>query len=183
VERAAVGNVDLHAGDATQTRIPAGSVDVAMLRHVLAHNGGREQAVVDHLAGLVRPAGCVYLIDVDITAGRSLGWDPDLQDLQERYVELHRGLGNDPSVGLRLAQFLAQAGLEVIHHSGRWDILTRQPGIRPPSWAAREAMVEAGMADESDLERWDAAFARMDAQPEQPTLFIPLFVAVGRRRS
>jgi SAM-dependent methyltransferase len=182
VERAGMGNVDLRAGDAEETGIPAGSVDVAMMRHVLAHNGGREQAVVDHLAGLVRPAGCVYLIDVDLTAGRSLDQEPELADLHDRYVEFHRTLGNDPSVGLRLAQFLARADLEVIHHRGRWDILARQPGIRPPSWAAREAMVQVGVANESDLARWDAAFAQMDARPEQPTMFIPLFVAVGRQR-
>jgi SAM-dependent methyltransferase len=183
VERARVNNVDLRAGDAGETGIAAGSVDVAMMRHVLAHNGGREQAVVDHLARLVRPAGCVYLTDVDLTAGRSLDLDPDLVDLQERYVEFHRGLGNDPSVGLRLAQFLARAGLEVIQHRGRWDIGTRPIGIRPPSWAAHEAMVQAGVADESDVARWDAAFAGMDARSEQPTVFVPTFVAIGRRPS
>jgi SAM-dependent methyltransferase len=181
VEHAGVGNVDLHAGDAADTGVQAGSVDVAMMRHVLAHNGGREQAVVDHLAGLVRPGGSVYLIDVDLTAGRGLGQDPELVDLQDRYVEFHRTLGNDPSVGLRLAQFLSRAGLEVIQHTGRWDIVPRQPGIRPPSWAARDAMVRAGVASDSDVARWDAAFARMDARPEQPTLFIPLFSAVGRQ--
>jgi SAM-dependent methyltransferase len=182
VEHAGVGNVELRAGDAAETGVPAGSVDVAMMRHVLAHNGGHEQAVVDHLAGLVRPEGCVYLIDVDLTAGRGLHDDPDLDDLHDRYVEFHRTLGNDPSVGLRLAQFLSRADLEVVQHSGRWDILTPQPGIRPPSWAARDAMVQAGVANEADVARWDAAFARKDALPEQPTMFIPLFVAVGRRR-
>jgi hypothetical protein len=44
-------------------------------------------------------------------------------------------------------------------------------------------MVDAGMADESDIARWDAAFARVDGRSEQPTIFIPLFAAIGRRRS
>jgi hypothetical protein len=152
-----------------------------MVRHVLAHNGGREQAIVDHLTVLVRPAGCVYLIDVDLTTSRTLNQDPDLTDLRERYIEFQRTLGNDPSVGLRLAQFLSRAGLEVIHHTGRWQILTTQPGLRPPAWAAREAMVQAGTANESDLARWHAAFDRGDAHPERTTHFVSFFVAIGRR--
>jgi hypothetical protein len=37
----------------------AGSLDVVMLRHVLAHNGGAEDAIVVHLATLLRPvAAC-----------------------------------------------------------------------------------------------------------------------------
>lgn len=64
-------NVETVVGDAAATGLPVGSLDVAMLRYVLAHNGGREQAIVDHLAGLVRPGGCVYLVDVDYTAVRT----------------------------------------------------------------------------------------------------------------
>ena len=48
-----------------------GHFDVAVLRHVLAHNGGGEQAIVDHLARLVRPGGHVYLLDVDALSGSS----------------------------------------------------------------------------------------------------------------
>src|SRR3712207_7951330 len=45
-------------------------------------NGGREQAIVDHLASLVRPGGTVYLVDVDATALRVLDLDPELTDLR-----------------------------------------------------------------------------------------------------
>jgi hypothetical protein len=40
-------------------------VDVAMVRHVLGHNGHTEQQIVDHLAALIRSAGHLYLVDVE----------------------------------------------------------------------------------------------------------------------
>jgi hypothetical protein len=43
-------------------------------------------------------------------------------------------------------------------------------------------MVAAGIASEADVERWADAFARLDATPDRPTLFAPMFAAVGRRR-
>ena len=54
-------------------------------------------------------------------------------------------------------------------------------GIRPPSWAACDALVEAGLADADDVARWDAAFTASDAADERPWLFAPVFLAVGRR--
>jgi hypothetical protein len=112
-----------------------------------------------------------------------LDQDPELADLQDRYVEFHRKSGNDPSVGLRLARFLSRAGLEVIQHRGQWQIVEPPPGVRPPAWAAREAMVEAGVASKADLARWHAAFERTDARPERPTGFLPNLIAIGRRPS
>ena len=55
VPRIATGEV--HEGRADSTGLPPESVDTAVLRHVLAHNGGAEQRIVDHLATLVRPGG------------------------------------------------------------------------------------------------------------------------------
>src|SRR5207244_2581881 len=133
---AGVTNVELREGEATATGIEPGSVDVAVMRHVLAHNGGREQAIVDRLASLVRPGGHVYLVDVDLTGMRTLGSDPDLDDLFERYAEFHRRRGNDPLVGLRLGELVTTAGLEAIQFAGAYTILTIPPGLRPPSWVA-----------------------------------------------
>ena len=177
-----VDNVDLRAGTATATGLPAGSVDVVMVRHVLAHNGPDEQAIVDHLARLVRPGGSVYLVDADGTAVRSLGSDPELEDLTERYLELHRRWGNDLRTGLRLGQLLERAGLDVVLHEGRYTILRTPPGMRPPAWAARDTMLAEGIATEADVRRWEDAFARSDAATERPTVFAPTFVALGTAR-
>ena len=180
VAEAGLGNVIVSEGDATASGIAADSVDVAMMRHVLAHNGGQEQQIVHHLASLVRPGGAVYLVDVDATAVRAR--PPSVLDqLQERYLQFHAGKGNDLSVGLRLAELLTAAGLDVTTYLGRYQILSMQPGMRPPSWAARDEMVAAGVIDRDDIARWERELARLEQTGPLPTLFIPQFLAVGRR--
>jgi ubiquinone/menaquinone biosynthesis C-methylase UbiE len=174
-------NVELRQGTATDTGIESGSVDVVMMRHVLAHNGGDEQAIVDHLATLVRPGGAVYLVDVDLTGMRMLDSDPELDDLVDRYAAFHTARGNDAMVGLRLGQLLANAGLAVADFTGSYNILEIPPGIRPPLWAARDAMLAQGAATEQEIARWGAAFDRLDAATVRPTIFAPLFVGIGRR--
>jgi SAM-dependent methyltransferase len=180
-ERAGVANVTVEHADADATGVAPGSVDVAMIRHVLAHNGGREAAIVAHAASLVRPDGCVYLIDVDGTGVRGRPTDPDLDDLNDRYWDWHGRQGNDSSVGLRLDELLAGAGLDVFEFSARYDILRPPPGARTPGWAARDALVAAGLANEEDVARWEAAFVRSDGMDERPTVFVPIFCAIGRR--
>lgn len=174
-------NVELRQGSATDTGIEPGTVDVVMMRHVLAHNGGAEQNIVDHLASLVRPGGTVYLLDVDLTAIRQLDTDPDLEDLVERYADFHAARGNDPRIGLRLGQLMEGAGLEVVEFSGVFHIRSLPVGIRPPFWAARDAMVAEGAATTADIDRWGAAFDRLDGATERPINFMPSFLAIGRK--
>lgn len=176
-------NVELRAGDATATGIAPGSVDVVMMRHVLAHNGRHEQAIVDHLATLPRAGGSVYLVDSDLTAIRILDADPDLDDLSDTYVRFHANRGNDPSVGLRLGTFLQAAGLDLISFTGTYNIVRFVPGMRPPAWAARDTMLAEHAVTEDDLQRWDAAFQRTDAASARPVIFAPTFVAIGRNGS
>ncbi|HEV2760787.1 MAG TPA: methyltransferase domain-containing protein [Acidimicrobiales bacterium] len=176
-----VGNVSFQLGEAQDSGIAPGSVDVVMIRHVLAHNGGLEQAVVAHAASLVRPGGSVYLVDIEATGLRIRPSDPDLDDLNARYHEWHAQRGNDLSVGLRLGELLTAAGLETVHHEGRYQIISPPPGMRPPSWAGRDAILAAGLATDSDIERWSAAFDRMDRSETRPTMFMPLFFGYGRR--
>jgi precorrin-6B methylase 2 len=174
-------NVELRQAEATATGIAPASLDVAVMRHVLAHNGGRELALVDHLVSLVRPGGSVYVVDVDLTAVRVLHADSNLDGLTEMYVEFHRRRGNDPQVGLRLGELAVEAGLTDVEHRGWFNIVPMAPGLRPPAWAARDAMMAAGVIDETDVARWQAAFDRTDIGAVRPTLFAPLFSMVGQR--
>ena len=179
VNEAGVDNVELRRGSATATGLPPGSLDVAVMRHVLAHNGPDEQRIVDHLAELVRPGGSVYLVDGDGTAVRMLDVDPDLADLSGKYLEFHKRRGNDLEVGLRLGKLLSRAGLRVAAHEGRYSIISAPPGLRPPPWAAREAMVAEGAATAQDVARWEGALERMDRAETRPTVFAPVFFAIG----
>jgi SAM-dependent methyltransferase len=178
---AGLANVTVTEGRADHTGLEPGSLDAVMLRHVLAHNGGAEDAIVAHLATLVRPGGCLYLVDADGTAVRTLPEHADLTDLNERYGAFRAARGDDNRAGLRLADRLVRAGLEVLEFSGRYFIGQLPTEVRPPSWVAREAMVAAGVATEEDVRRWDRAFREVQAAPVPPTFFAPFFIAVGRR--
>lgn len=181
IARTAAANVSVMVGEAHETGIPPGSVDVVMIRHVLAHNRSLEEAIGAHAATLVRPGGSVYLTEGYAKGSALHPSDPDVEDLTARYVEWHRQRGNDLAAGLRLADLLRTSGLETFDHQGRYNIFTPPPGFRPPSWAARDALVAAGLATADDIGRWRSAFDRLDAAPQQPTAFVPLFFAFGRR--
>jgi SAM-dependent methyltransferase len=172
-------NVSVQVGRADATGLPAGAFDVVMMRHVLAHNGPGEQAIVDHLAGLVRPGGSVYLVDVFGDAIAVVPSDPEVEELDNAYRRFHAARGNDLRTGLRLDALLTRAGLEVVAYRGWFNIVRPQGSVRPPSWAAREAMVAAGIAGPADVERWGAALDRL--VPQRPTVFASVFGAIGRR--
>ena len=182
-ERAVLGfpQASAHVGDADDTGLPPGAFDVVMCRHVLAHNGGREQRIVRHLAELARPGGAVYLVDVDMAQLRFMPSDPAL-DIHDYYLRFHALRGNDLSVGLELGHLLTRAGLDVERHRCLETVVRWPAGVRGPQWAAREAMVEDGVATYDDLARWDAAFARRDREAEA-WMFVPVYVAIGRRPS
>ncbi|MFJ5774234.1 class I SAM-dependent methyltransferase [Streptomyces sp. NPDC093094] len=170
------------AASADATGLPPGSFDLVMLRHVLAHNGGREQAVVDHLASLARPdGGTVYLVDIDVRCFRLRGAPEALLELEDRYRELHRRRGNDLSVGGRLDELLTAAGLEPAVFEGHIEVVTPPPGMRGPAWAARDALLAEGLAGPQDLTRWDEAFRQAEHDPSGIRLFAAHFVAYGRR--
>ena len=179
--RRRLGNVAVQQGRAEETGLAAGSLDVVMLRHVLAHNGGAEDVIVAHLATLLRPGGCLYLVDADLTAIRVIpqAEHPDLVELQERYLAFRAANGDDNAAGLRLAERLVRAGLELVEFRGRYMIRELSPRLRSPAWAAREAMVAAAMATTEDLRRWDRAFEATAGRPA--TFFAPMFTAIGRR--
>jgi SAM-dependent methyltransferase len=180
VAAAGLANVAVREGRAEETGLDAGSLDVVMLRHVLAHNGGAEDAIVAHLATLLRPGGCLYLVDTDGTAIRVTpeAEHPDLVELQERYLAFRAASGDDNTAGLCLAERVVRAGLQLVELRGRYVIRGMSPGLRSPAWA-REAMVAAGMATAEDLRRWDRAFEATARRPA--TFFAPMFTAIGRR--
>jgi len=179
-EVAGLPQAEVREGRAEATGLDPGSFDVVMCRHVLAHNGPREAEIVAHLAGLARPGGTVYLVDVDLTAARFVPTDTGF-DLIDRYREFHAAQGNDLQVGVRLGALLEGAGLTVEAFRCSNDVMRLPPGMRPPVWAARHAMLAAGVITEADVARWEAAFVDLDAMLPRPWVFIPVFVAIGRR--
>lgn len=174
-------NVTVQVGQADATGLPASSFDTVMMRHVLAHNGPKEQAIVDHLATLVKPGGHVYLVDIYGLGFYTKPDDPDVAELNDAYRDFHALQGNDLNTGTRLDDLLGAAGLDVVEFRGWYNIIKAPPQMRPPAWAARDAMVAAGVISAEDVSRFDLALDRLSTQT--PTIFAPVFGAVGRRTS
>lgn len=181
ISQAGLVHASVQRARAEATGLPACSYDVVMLRHVLAHNGGREQAIVEHLTTLIRPGGCLYLADTEFSAIRVRPAVAEYIEMNERYLAFHTARGNDLHVGLRLAELLSAAGLEVVLYRGLFSIEVWRPGWRGSAWAAREAMLAAGFATRDDLTRWHQALTRLDTVPQRPTTFVPIFLAIGRK--
>jgi SAM-dependent methyltransferase len=174
-------NAEIRIGSADDTGLPPGSFDAVVMRHVLAHNGGREPRIVEHLGRLVRPGGHLYLLDVDLTGISVEPSGPDLDELSAAYLRWHTDRGNDPRIGRRLARLARAAGLEVEEFRGWFEIAEQPPGMRGPAWAARAELVRAGLADPAALARWDAAFERIDAGADRQEFMLPVFAVVARR--
>lgn len=179
--RLGVQNVVVSQAEAGATGLAGASVDVVMLRNVLSHNGGQEETIVAHLASLLRRNGSLYVTEVEPTAFRMLPPHDDITDLERRYQSWHRQQGNDLRVSLRLSLLIAGLGLEVGEYRGQYVIVEAPPGFRLPSWAAKEKLLNTGLATPTDVDRWDNAFAELDEMRERPLLFIPIFAAFGRR--
>jgi SAM-dependent methyltransferase len=74
--------------------------------------------------------------------------------LEQRWREWARTRGNDPGLGRRLPEAVAQAGFVVEAHERRVDA---SEVVRSPAWTARHTLVEAGFAAAADVARWGTA--------------------------
>jgi ubiquinone/menaquinone biosynthesis C-methylase UbiE len=182
VAGARLRNARILAGEATASGLEAGTYDAVMMRHVLLHNGSKVQVILAHLATLLRPRGCLFLVETD-----PLGWrrdpdDSDIADCYERWFALMRHRGNDLRIGEKLGRLLVEHGLELIDRFARY---MRGPVgedyWRGGPWAARQALVDAGLATNDDVGRWDAAFSRLFSLPSDRVFFTPFYRAIGMR--
>jgi ubiquinone/menaquinone biosynthesis C-methylase UbiE len=179
-------NASAARGEAWATGLPAGSFDVVNIRHVLAHNvAGERRRILEHAFDLLVPGGAIYLVDVDLTAGRIDPPDEDVQDLLDRYVLHLSDTGRDPAIGPTLGSAVADVGFEQLARSA---IVQMPPPaalttIRPPAWAAREAMRSSGHATVADIERWDRGLSRMAATAidEDRAYFLPVYLVIARK--
>jgi SAM-dependent methyltransferase len=186
ITEAGATNARAQLGDAWATGLDPGTFDVVNIRHVLAHNTPAHQRdILAHALELLRPGGHLYVVDVDLTAMRMDPTDPDVEDLAARYVRHLTDTGRDPTVGPRLGSAARAVGFALVE---RWATSVIPPSaalasIRPPAWAARDAMVESGHADADDIARWDAALTSYTASAveNQAAIFNAAFGLVARK--
>jgi SAM-dependent methyltransferase len=176
-----LGAVELCAGDATATDLPAGSFDLVHERLVL-NNVPDPEAVITEMARLTRPGGHVALQDVDWMTWTCL---PEHADWDRLLDVAGRSWSGDVRIGRRLAALLRAAGLadvqvlphlrvfrpgEPYHRLLMWFVdlhrgrILGGGGITPPQLDAAVARLERHLADAGTV-----------------TLYATLFQAWGRR--
>ena len=179
--------VEVRVGPAWDTGLAPESFDVVNIRHVLAHNiTDDRRRILEHAFALLVPGGSLYLVDADMTGSRVDPPDPDILDLQETYARHLLDSDRDAMIGPSLGSATMAAGFEVVER----HVITAMPpaavianGVRPPGWAAREAMLASGHATPADVERWDAALTRFAKGAESGVswLMIPMYTVVARK--
>ncbi len=179
LDEAGHDRTEIHRAEAWNTGLDPGGFDVVCLRHVLAHNTADEMTrILEHVQVLLRPGGCCYVAESDLTANRIDPPSYEIADLTDRYCAYLRSVGRNPAAGPMMGSILLSAGFELIGRHAEYVMPPPGRDIRPPSWAAREAMVDAGFASADDVARWDRALT------DQVDITVNYFVAhhliVGR---
>ncbi|MDA2919527.1 class I SAM-dependent methyltransferase [Desulfobacterota bacterium AH_259_B03_O07] len=172
-------NIELISGDAESTRLVPSSFDVVMIRHVLLHNGPRTKAILKHVKSLIKSTGHLYLCETDLTGYRQIPFDNAQENLWNRWLELLTIQGNDIQIGPKIGHLMVEAGLELVERGARFSIVDLNSGFRPTAWAAKMAIIDAGLAGEEDFEKWEDAYQKYLDIPGEKLLFVPHFWAVG----
>ncbi|MFQ5787487.1 MAG: class I SAM-dependent methyltransferase, partial [Thermodesulfobacteriota bacterium] len=180
ISRSGQTNIELISSDAESTRLEPDSFDVVMMRHVLLHNGPRTMAILKHLISLLKPTGHLYLCETDLTGFRKVPLDNTQEDLWNRWLELLKSQGNDIQIGPKLGHLLNEAGLELVERGARFSIVDLSTGFRPTAWAAKIAIINAGLASEQDFKHLEDAYKKYLDIPGEKLLFVPHFWAVGK---
>ena len=178
VDKLALERVDVQQAGCEVTRIDTASVDTVLMRNVLVHNGRAVPAILAHVRSLLRPGGHLLVAEPDLAKLEFPDHVIDERELEQRWIAWARSVGNDPSLGARLAAIVASAGFGVEASTSRIDVLRVE---RSPAWTARHVLVEAGFATDSDVQRWDNAIANRLTMTGSLEVGLPLHVVLARR--
>ena len=156
--------------------------DLVFARYLLSHLVHPAEAI-GRLVHAMRPGGRLAVEDLDIRVHRVV---PPLAEF-ERYVELYRAVvvrnGGDPSIGPKLAELLAGAGLT----TESVEPVTVVPRLRGRSFAAMTlrgvtpAILEAELAQPAEIDHLIAALDRHANQPGAVESLALTYGAVGTR--
>jgi ubiquinone/menaquinone biosynthesis C-methylase UbiE len=179
-----LGNVEVVAGDARHTGLPAGGFDLVHTRTLLV-TVPEPHAVVAEMVRLARPGGWVASQEPDV--GFSLCYPPlpAWDRLRDLFMASFGRSGADCQIGRRVPELFRAAGLEQVEatvlassypvgHSRRTVIPDLARSLHP-------VIVGLGLSDDRELAELDSAVREHLADPR--TLMMPhlMVVALGRK--
>jgi ubiquinone/menaquinone biosynthesis C-methylase UbiE len=179
-----LGNVDIVAADARRTGLPSGSFDLVHARTLLI-TVPEPAAVVAEMVRLARPGGWVASLEPDTEFSLCYPGHPAWDRLGEIFRAAFTRNGADPFIGRRLTEMYRQAGLQDVQAEVRAP--TYPPGhtrrtIRPDLVRSmRPAILEAGLADERELDELDRTVRQHLDDPRTLSLHGLYFLAWGRK--
>jgi 2-polyprenyl-3-methyl-5-hydroxy-6-metoxy-1,4-benzoquinol methylase len=178
------GAVAYQVGNAYEPSLPEGAFDIVFCRLVLCHLKEPSRAV-KAMARLLKPGGRLVLVDMDLQDIFAMPHNQSYADyVREVVIPYQTKIGVDYSVGLRLPDLMAEAGLKTS------SVIAEQPIFRDGSgkhlwektWtAALQRAVPEGIIT---MERGMELLADMERHTASPDVWVAvakMFAVVGRK--
>lgn len=176
-------NVEVRAHDVAEDPFGEGFADAAWCRWVLSFVAAPERTV-GHIARALKPGGAAVFHEyADYRAWQMMPPDGDLDRFRSLVMQSWRDSGGEPDVGLRLPDWLHEAGLEIVEARplieivGRSDLSWQWPAAFMAVNARRLAALGYCGSDEAD--RFASA---LDRAPPRARMITPLVAEVIARK-
>lgn len=172
--------IDFQVASVYAVPFPDGSFDVVHAHQVLQHLGDPVGALGE-ARRVLRPGGLVAVRDVD---NGTVVWHPGdetLDSWQTAHEAVHRANGGEPHAGRRLLAWVRAAGfVDAEATASTWSFANdERRRWWGQLWAKRVVSepfagraVALGLADQTSLEEYAAAFLRWSEQPDGWCVFI-----------
>jgi SAM-dependent methyltransferase len=184
LQRKGLANVNLTAGDARDTQLPAGQFDFSHARLLLV-NVPRPQEVVDEMVRVTKPGGVVALHEVDWGSWKCEPMVESWTRLKNAASEVWEQNGLDVNIGRRLPDMLRQTGLSDINIQIR--TYAWRSGDQKHSFLLalleriRKDIVNCGLLSSAEISRFEHELKAHLADPTTVVLSPAYFQVWGRK--
>jgi SAM-dependent methyltransferase len=179
-----LGNVEVRAHDVSAEAFGDGFADAAWCRWVLSFVEAPERTV-RHIARALKPGGTALFHEyADYGAWQMIPPDPDLDAFRAQVMRSWRDAGGEPDAALRLPEWLAAAGLELVEIRPLIEIVGPQDFTW--QWPAAFMAVNARRIEGLGYctrEEADAFASVLDRAPPHARMVTPLVAEVVARKA
>ena len=178
------GAVAYHVGNAYEPSLPESAFDIVFCRLVLCHLKEPGRAV-EAMVSLLKPGGRLVLVDMDLQDIFTMPHNRSYADyVRDVVIPYQEKIGVDYSVGRRLPELMAAAGLKIDSVMAEQPIFREGPEkhLWEKTWmAALQRAVPEGIIS---MERGMELLADMERHTASPDVWVAvakIFAVVGRK--